>query len=61
MLTSPYSIYVNKRPLRIAFLIEDMPESMAIIDSILAYNRERWGGRYNPIVLTNGQTLTDAW
>jgi hypothetical protein len=61
MLTSPYSIYVNKRPLRVAFLIEDKPESMVIIDAVLAYNRERWGGRYNPIVLTNGQMLTDTW
>lgn len=61
MLTAPYSIYVNKRPLRVAFLIEDKPESMAIIDTILAYNRDRWGGRYNPILITDGQTLTDAW
>lgn len=60
MLTAPYSIYVNKRPLRVAFLIEDKPESLAIIDAILAYNRDRWGGRYNPIVITDGQTLTDA-
>jgi hypothetical protein len=34
---------------------------MTIIDAILAHNREQWGGRYNPIVLTDGQTLTDAW
>lgn len=61
MLTAPYSIYVNKRPLRVAFLIEDKPESLAIIDTILAYNRDRWGGRYNPIVIMDGQTLTDAW
>lgn len=61
MLTAPYSIYVNNRPLRVAFLIEGKPESLAIIDTILAYNRKRWGGRYNPIVITDGQTLTDAW
>src|SRR5262245_47891083 len=61
MLTSPYSIYVNKRPRRVAFLIEDKPESIAIIDAVFKYNRHRWGGRYNPIVLTNGQELTDAW
>ncbi len=61
MLTSPYSIYVNKRPLRTAFLVEDKPESLAIIDAILAYNRDRWGGRYNPLVVTDGKTLTDAW
>lgn len=34
---------------------------MAIIDTILAHNRDRWGGRYNSIVLTDGQTLTDSW
>jgi hypothetical protein len=61
MLTAPYSIYVNKRPLRVAFFIEDNPESLKIIDTILAYNRDRWGGRYNPIVITDGQILTDAW
>ena len=61
MLTAPYSIYVNKRPLRVAFLIEDKPDSLAIIDTILAYNRDRWGGRYNPVVITDGQTLTEAW
>jgi hypothetical protein len=61
MLTAPYSIYVNKRPLRVAFLVEDKPESLAIIDTVLAYNQDRWGGRYNPIVLTDGQTLTDDW
>jgi len=61
MLTAPYSIYVNKRPLRIAFLVEDKPESLAIVDTVLADNRNRWGGRYNPIVVTDGQTLTDDW
>lgn len=61
MLTAPYSIYINKRPLRVAFLIEDKPESLAIIDAIFAYNHDRWGGRYNPLVVTDGQMLTDAW
>ncbi len=61
MLTAPYSIYIKKRPLRIAFLVENKPESMAIIDTVLADNRNRWGGRYNPIVLTDGQTLTNDW
>jgi len=61
MLTAPYSIYVNKRPLRVAFLIEDRPDSLGIIDTILAYNRDRWGGRYNLIIITDGHTLTDAW
>src|SRR5712664_4264212 len=61
MLTSPYSIHVNKRPHRVAFLVEDNPQSLAIIDEIFEYNRDRWGGRYNAIVLTDGQRLTDGW
>lgn len=61
LLTSPYSVYVNKRPLRVAFLVADKPESLSTIDSILAYNRGRWGGRHNPIILTDGHTLTEAW
>jgi hypothetical protein len=61
LLTAPYSIYVSKRPLRIAFLIENKPESMPIIDAILAHNRDRWGGRYNPIVLTDGESFTTSW
>ncbi|MEW6777555.1 MAG: hypothetical protein AB1405_14755 [Bdellovibrionota bacterium] len=61
MQDNPYSIYVNKRPLRVAFLVEDKPESLSLINDILAYNRERWGGRYNPIIFTDGQTLTEDW
>lgn len=61
MLITPYSIYVNKRPLRIAFLIENTHESLAILDVVLADNRSRWGGRYNPIILTDGQGLTYEW
>jgi hypothetical protein len=34
---------------------------MEIIDAIFVYNRDRWGGRYNPIVLTDGRTLSDVW
>jgi hypothetical protein len=61
LLTSPYSIYVNKRPLRVAFLMEDKAEAMDSIDSVLAYNRDRWGGRYNPLILTDGRTIPDSW
>ena len=44
MLTALYSIYVNKRPLRIAVLLENKPESLTIIDTLLADNRNRRGG-----------------
>jgi hypothetical protein len=55
VLTSAYSIYVHKRPQRVAFLVDGKPESMPIVDAILEHNRDRWGGRYNPLVVTDGQ------
>lgn len=58
---TPYYIHVRKRPQRVAFFIHDDPECLGIVDSILAHNRERWGGRYNPIVVTDGETLTTTW
>lgn len=54
----PYSIYINKRPVKIAFLIS--PDSpIELVDNIIGYNRELWGGRFNPIVLTDGKNLDD--
>lgn len=60
MTTNPYAIYVEQRPLRIAFLVEKQA-SLAIIDQILSYNRRKWGGRFNPIVLVDGDILQDNW
>lgn len=61
MLTSPYSIYIDKRPIRVAFLLDDGPKAFQILERIFKYNRERWGGRYNPVVLTNGRSLASPW
>lgn len=56
----PYSIYINHRPFRIAFLVNPGSD-VAWIDRIVAYNRDKWGGRFNPIILTDGITITDIW
>ena len=61
MLTRPYSIYIDKRPIRIAFLVDPSPDSMEKVDQIIEYNRGLWGGRYNPIILTDGNTIEDKW
>ena len=61
MFTHPYSIYIDKRPIRIAFLVDPSPDSMEKVDQIIEYNRGLWGGRYNPIILTNGNTIEDKW
>ena len=57
----PYSIYVDKRPMRIAFLVDPSPDSIETVDQIIGYNRGLWGGRYNPIILTDGNTIEDKW
>ena len=61
MLTRPYSIYIDKRPIRIAFLVDPSPDSIEKVDQIIEYNRGLWGGRYNPIILTDGNTIEDKW
>ncbi len=58
MQVDPYSIYVDHRPLKVAFLA-DPAEGLVWVDRVIAYNRERWGGRYNPIVLTDGEAIAD--
>ena len=61
MFTHPYSIYIDKRPLRIAFLVDPSPDSIEMVDQIISYNRGLWGGRFNPIILTDGNTFEDQW
>ena len=61
MFTQPYSIYIDKRPIRIAFLVDPSPDSIEAVDRIIDYNRGLWGGRYNPIIFTDGHTIEDKW
>ena len=57
----PYSIYVDKRPLRIAFLVDPNRSSPQQFDAIFEYNQGKWGGRFNPIILTDGKTIGEKW
>ena len=47
--------------MRIAFLVDPSPDSIETVDQIIGYNRGLWGGRYNPIILTDGRTIEDNW
>jgi hypothetical protein len=60
METAPYSIYINHRPFRIVFLLRPATD-VAWIDAVIKFNREKWGGRFNPIVFTDGATIADDW
>ena len=61
MFNHPYSIYIDKRPMRIVFLVDPSSTNTEIVDQILDYNRSLWGGRFNPIILTDGRTIEDKW
>ncbi len=60
METAPYSIYINHRPFRIVFFLSPTTD-IAWIDAVIKFNREKWGGRFNPIILTDGTTIADDW
>ena len=61
MFTQPYSIYIDKRPMRVVFLVDSASTNLEEVDQIIDYNRSLWGGRYNPIMLTNGRDIEDKW
>lgn len=60
MESKPYSVYIDHRPIRIAFLVNPDGDQ-AWIDRIIEYNREKWGGRFNPIIFTDGKNIKDKW
>lgn len=47
--------------MRIVFLVNPSQDSIEIADQIINYNRGLWGGRFNPIILTDGNTIEDNW
>ena len=47
--------------MRIAFLVNPESTSLEEVDQIIDYNRSLWGGRFNPIILTDGKTIDDKW
>lgn len=59
----PYSIYVDKRHIKIAFLLNKRNRNInRIFDNIFDYNIFKWGGRFNPIILTDNKNISEkAW
>lgn len=47
--------------MRIVFLVHPAQDSIKIVDKIISYNRGLWGGRFNPIILTDGNTIESEW
>ena len=49
-----YNFFIDKRPQRIAFIVNPDTITEENINDILTYNMRKWGGRYNPIIYSNG-------
>lgn len=61
MEAKPYSIHIGHRPLRVAFLVDPV-NGLSLIDGIFSFNTDKWGGAFNPIVLTDGQSIDErSW
>jgi len=58
--TSPYSIYVDKRPLRVAYLISNKSKTDQI-DAIIDISQDKWGGRFYQIIRTDGEKIDPEW
>jgi hypothetical protein len=57
-----YSVLVNKRPIKFAFLVNPAgPAWQEQLDAIWTYNLDKWGGRFNTIIPTNGNEIDPEW
>jgi len=60
-MSAQYSVYARPRPHRVAFLIDPRHVTRERLNEIFAYSISRWGGRYHPIVPTDGQTIAEPY
>lgn len=58
---NPFSIYTRSRPVRVAFLVDANRLQDEQFDSIVEYTVQRWGGRFAPIIFTDGNNISDDW
>lgn len=56
----PYSIFYRHRPYKIAFLVNPA-SGVEWVDLIVKYNRDKWGGRFNPVIYTDGTAIAEDW
>jgi hypothetical protein len=62
MADTSFSIHLNHRPRRVAFLVDLGQEAVGkILAGILRFNLDTWGGRHNPIVPLVNNGISEAW
>jgi hypothetical protein len=58
---SSYLVRCHARPIRVAFLVDPEAAPPELLDAILDFNLEGWGGRHNPIILAPGGKILDSF
>ncbi len=57
-----YSVFIDKKPIRFAFLVNPQDEKWAEqLDAIWEYTLDKWRGRFNLVVPTNGDIIDKEW
>lgn len=60
--SQPYIVYTEKRPLRIAFIIDVDSESVwDDLKSIVEYASRKWGGRFYQIIPSKKESVSKEW
>jgi len=60
LIDHPYTIVSKPRQLRIVFLVQQ-DYSLKELRSLVLKNLQLWGGRYNPIIPVNDNSITQEW
>jgi predicted Zn-ribbon and HTH transcriptional regulator len=61
-MTSAYPIYLNKRLIKVVFIVKAKDFSKEVFRSIFDYNTNKYGGRFNPIIFSDGKDFSkEAW
>jgi hypothetical protein len=55
------AISTRARPKRIAFLVDADSVTNWEVDGIIEFSSRRWGGRFDAIIPTNGETIAHDW
>jgi len=61
MESTPYPIYVDKRPVKVAFLVNPKMLNQNAFNNLFNFNFEIWNGRFNPIIFTDGKTIDEKY
>jgi hypothetical protein len=57
-----YPIYFDKRPIKVAFLVNPKTLDIDGFKNIFNFNFSLWNGRFNPIIFTDGKKISEeSW